>query len=50
MRTRRWTAILTVISKSPANAEELRKNPLGLYVRAIDWSREFDTSSPGSQE
>ena len=50
MRTERWTAILTVISKPPANVEELRKNPLGLYVRAIDWSREFDTSSSGSQE
>ncbi|KZB56379.1 conjugal transfer protein TrbF [Thalassospira xiamenensis] len=50
MRTERWTAILTVISKPPVDARELRKNPLGLYVRAIDWSREFDTSSPGSQE
>ncbi|WP_417834027.1 conjugal transfer protein TrbF [Thalassospira xiamenensis] len=50
MGTERWTAILTVISKPPVDARELRKNPLGLYVRAIDWSREFDTSSPGSQE
>jgi type IV secretion system protein VirB5 len=41
--TSRWTAILTVTVKPPKNAETLRKNPLGLYVDAIDWSREFDT-------
>ena len=38
----RWTAILTVVTKPPASAEVLRKNPLGIYVDAIDWSREFD--------
>ena len=38
-----WTAILTVVLKPPANADTLRKNPLGLYVDAIDWSRELDT-------
>lgn len=41
--TSRWTAILTVSVKPPKNAETLRKNPLGLYVDAIDWSRELDT-------
>ncbi|KKC23863.1 conjugal transfer protein TrbF [Sphingomonas sp. SRS2] len=38
----RWTGILTTVSKVPAAAETLRKNPLGIYVDAIDWSREFD--------
>lgn len=38
----RWTAILTVVTKPPASADILRKNPLGIYVDAIDWSREFD--------
>lgn len=44
----RWTAILTTVSRPPASAEVLRKNPLGVYVDAIDWSRELDTapSSP----
>jgi hypothetical protein len=41
--TSRWTAILTVTVKPPRNADTLRKNPLGLYVDAIDWSRELDT-------
>ena len=41
----RWTAILTVQLKPPKNAETLRKNPLGLYVDAVDWSRELETSA-----
>jgi type IV secretion system protein VirB5 len=41
----RWTAILTVMVKPPRDAETLRKNPLGLYVDAIDWSRELDTAA-----
>lgn len=42
--TSRWTAILSVVTRPPASAETLRKNPLGLYVDAIDWSQELDTS------
>jgi len=37
-----WTAILSVVMRPPASAEILRRNPLGLYVDAIDWSRELD--------
>ena len=48
--TTHWTAILTVVTRPPANADMLRKNPLGLYVDAIDWSQELDTSpSPAPQ-
>ena len=42
-KTEHWTAILSVIRKTPTTAEVLRKNPLGLYVNGIDWSRELDT-------
>lgn len=42
--TSRWTAILAVELKPPANADTLRKNPLGLYVEAIDWSKELEAS------
>tara|TARA_R110002012_G_scaffold30184_1_gene91919 strand:- start:666 stop:1391 length:726 start_codon:yes stop_codon:yes gene_type:complete len=45
-RTERWTAILTTIIQPPRSAEQLRKNPLGLFVSAIDWSRELDTANP----
>ena len=41
--TSRWTAMLTVKVQPPRSAEVLRKNPLGLYIDAIDWSRELDT-------
>ena len=41
--TSRWTAMLTVKVQPPRSADVLRKNPLGLYVDAIDWSREFET-------
>jgi type IV secretory pathway TrbF-like protein len=44
--TSRWTAILTVLTRPPASADTLRKNPLGLYVDAIDWSRELDVPPP----
>ena len=44
--TARWTAILTVAVRPPSSAETLRKNPLGLYVDAIDWSRELDVPPP----
>ena len=43
-----WTAILTVIISPPSSAETLRKNPLGLYVDAIDWSRELEPAGSSS--
>ena len=44
-----WTAILTLVEKPPRDAETLRKNPLGLYVDAIDWSRELEPAAPAKQ-
>ena len=38
--TERWTAILTIALQQPRDAERLRKNPLGIFVNAINWSRE----------
>ena len=39
--TERWTAILTVVIDAPHDAERLRKNPLGVFVHAINWSKEL---------
>ena len=39
--TERWTAILTVVIDIPNSAERLRKNPLGVFVHAINWSKEL---------
>jgi type IV secretion system protein TrbF len=40
--TSHWTAMLTIVRQAPTNADVLRKNPLGIYVDAIDWSRELE--------
>jgi type IV secretion system protein TrbF len=37
----RWTAILTVAIQPPADADRLRKNPLGIFINAINWSKEL---------
>jgi type IV secretion system protein TrbF len=39
--TEHWTAILTVVIDTPHDAEHLRKNPLGVFVNAINWSKEL---------
>ncbi|RUW52019.1 MULTISPECIES: conjugal transfer protein TrbF [unclassified Mesorhizobium] len=39
--TEHWTAILTIVVQPPSDAERLRANPLGIYVNAINWSREM---------
>jgi type IV secretion system protein VirB5 len=43
-----WTAILTIVSRTPKDADVLRRNPLGLYVDGIDWSREIEPEWPQS--
>jgi type IV secretion system protein VirB5 len=39
--TERWSALLTIVVSTPADAERLRKNPLGIYIHALNWSREL---------
>ena len=39
--TERWTAILGIVVQPPRDAERLRKNPLGLFIHAINWSKEL---------
>lgn len=46
--TSHWTAILTIVQQSPRDSETLRKNPLGIYVDAIDWSRELEVPVPAA--
>ena len=40
-----WTGILTILTKPPVSADTLRKNPLGIYIDAIDWSRELEPAA-----
>jgi len=39
--TTRWSAIVTIVVQTPATPDGLRKNPLGIYVNAINWSKEL---------
>ena len=39
--TERWTAILTIVIQQPRDADRLKVNPLGIYVNAINWSKEL---------
>jgi type IV secretion system protein VirB5 len=47
--TTRWTALLGIRQKTPTTADTLRKNPLGLYVTSLAWSKDYGadlTSAP----
>jgi len=37
----RWSAIVSIVVEQPRDIDRLRKNPLGIYVNAINWSKEF---------
>lgn len=39
--TSRWTAILTIAVQPPRTPDAVRKNPLGIFVNAINWSKEL---------
>ncbi|GAA4772019.1 conjugal transfer protein TrbF [Stakelama sediminis] len=39
--TTHWTAILTVVVRTPTDAATLSRNPLGIYVEAISWSQDL---------
>lgn len=39
--TSRWTAILGVAVQPPRDPESLTRNPLGIFVTSINWSREL---------
>jgi type IV secretion system protein VirB5 len=39
--TTHWTGVLTVVVRTPTDAATLSRNPLGLYVHAINWSQDL---------
>ena len=39
----RFTAHLTIVLSPPRTADAVRKNPLGIYVHAINWSKDAPT-------
>lgn len=42
--TERWTAVLSVVLQPPRTEQRLRKNPLGIYVNGLSWSRELEAT------
>ena len=42
-RTERYTGILSIVLQPPRNVDLLRRNPLGIYVHDLNWSRDHDT-------
>jgi type IV secretion system protein VirB5 len=39
--TERWSAIVTVVIQPPRTPDAVRKNPLGVFVTALNWSKEL---------
>jgi type IV secretion system protein TrbF len=44
--TQSFTGVLTIVTKPPRDAATLRANPLGIYINAINWSRELESVTP----
>ena len=44
-RTTRMTGIFTVLIAPPRTAEQIAKNPLGIYVQAFNWSQDLNTGA-----
>lgn len=38
-----WTGTLSIINSPPKDADTLHRNPLGLYVHGINWSRDLNS-------
>jgi len=42
VHSEQWTGLFSIVVRQPRDAETLRKNPLGIYVHGLDWSRELN--------
>ncbi|SIT14201.1 type IV secretion system protein VirB5 [Thalassolituus maritimus] len=40
----RWTAVVSVVLQTPRTEQRLRRNPLGIYVNGLSWSRELEAT------
>jgi type IV secretion system protein TrbF len=37
-----WTAMLTLVMQTPRTEQQVRRNPLGIYINGLSWSRDLD--------
>ncbi|RDS85046.1 conjugal transfer protein TrbF [Dyella monticola] len=42
--TEHWTAILTLVMQTPRTEQQVRRNPLGIYINGLSWSRDLNAS------
>lgn len=40
--TEQWTAMLTLVMQTPRTEQQVRRNPLGIYINGLSWSRDLD--------
>jgi type IV secretion system protein VirB5 len=45
--TNRWTAIASIAVHPPRDEQRLQRNPLGIYIAGLNWSRELGTGKNG---
>ena len=43
-RTERWNAVVSTVLQTPRTEQRVRKNPLGIYVNGLSWSRELEAN------
>lgn len=46
--TDRWTAILGIVEHTPQREDVLRRNPLGLYIDELAWSKDYAPGEPAA--
>ena len=44
LQTQTFTASLSIITEPPTDAETLHRNPLGLYVHGLNWSKDLNST------
>jgi type IV secretion system protein VirB5 len=42
--TEHWTAMLTLVMQTPRTEQQVRRNPLGIYINGLSWSRDLNAS------
>ena len=43
-RTELWNAVVSTVLQTPRTEQRVRKNPLGIYVNGLSWSRELEAN------
>jgi type IV secretion system protein VirB5 len=48
--SKRLTGLFSIVLEPPRTVEALRKNPLGIYVQAFNWSEDVAISARGDRK